>query len=97
MSQGLQIFNDAGELRLDTSDRFVRADSFYSGNLSSGQSATVTGIAGFDPNDPTWAIDVLPISLHLALTATSGQFTVTRASTDPFLLPVFWRVILFRV
>jgi hypothetical protein len=57
----------------------------------------VTGITGFDPNDETWAIDVLPISLHISLTASAGQFTITRSSADPFTLERFWKVILFRV
>ena len=97
MSYGLQIFNESGELRLDTGDRFVKAHSFYTGSFYAGGSATITGITGFDPNDDTWAIDVLPISLHITLTASAGQFTITRSSADPFTLQEFWRVILFRV
>jgi len=94
---GLQLYNPSGDLRLDTSDRQVRAHSFYMGSFYSGGSATVTGITGFDPNDETWAIDVLPISLYISFTASAGQFTITRSSADPFTLEAFWKVILFRV
>ena len=94
---GLQLYNPSGDLRLDTSDRQVKAHSFYMGSFYSGGSATVTGITGFDPNDETWAIDVLPISLHITFTASLGQFTITRESTDSFTLEQFWKVILFRV
>ena len=94
---GLQLYNPSGDLRLDTSDRQVRAHSFYMGSFYSGGSATVTGITGFDPNDETWAVDVLPLSYYITCTLSAGQFTITRSGADPFTLEKFWKVILFRV
>jgi hypothetical protein len=42
------------------------------------------------------SIDVLPISQYISLTATSGGFTISRSSADPFTLSQFWKVIVFR-
>jgi len=97
MAYGLKIYDASGNVRLDTTDRQVKVNSVHQGVFTaSGQSATVTGITGFDITDPTWSIDVLPISLYMTLTTTSGGFTISRSSDDPSTLSVFWKVIVFR-
>jgi len=98
MAYGLKIWDSTGtNIRLDTTDRQVKVNSVHQGVFTAaGQSATVTGITGFDITDETWSIDVLPISLHISLTTTSGGFTISRSSADLSTLSKFWKVIVFR-
>jgi len=98
MAYGLKIWDSTGtNIRLDTTDRQVKVNSVHQGVFTSGgQSSTVTGITGFDITDETWSIDVLPISLHLELTTTSGGFTISRNSSDPGTQSMYWKVIVFR-
>ena len=98
MAYGLKIWDSTGtNIRLDTTDRQVKVNSVHQGVFTSGgQSSTVTGITGFDITDETWSIDVMPISLHLELTTTSGGFTISRNSSDPGTQSMYWKVIVFR-
>tara|TARA_R110000787_G_scaffold75279_2_gene166792 strand:- start:1045 stop:1344 length:300 start_codon:yes stop_codon:yes gene_type:complete len=98
MAYGLKIWDSTGtNIRLDTTDRQVKVNSVHQGVFTAGgQSSTVTGITGFDITDETWSIDVMPISLHLELTTTSGGFTISRNSSDPGTQSMYWKVIVFR-
>jgi|TARA_R110000744_G_scaffold152542_1_gene266657 hypothetical protein len=97
MAYGLKIWNSSGDVRLDTTDRQVKVNSFYQGVLpAGGGSTTVTGITGFDLSDPTWSINVQPASMFISLTTSSGSFTITRSSDDYSITPLGWKLIVFR-
>ena len=54
MSQGLKVYNESGQVRLDTTMRLARYHSFFQGEVPDGGSQTHT-VPGF-VDDGTWAV-----------------------------------------
>lgn len=92
MSNGLQVFDDAGTLMFDTSDRLARYVTTYTVSVvfpATTGTVTVAGLA----DDGTWLVfpgaSSTGISLPIYLTIGSGSFTWTRyAATGSFTVPV---------
>jgi hypothetical protein len=89
-SNGLQTFDAAGSITLDTDYRCVRFAGFLSGNVTFGTPVTlnVTGLV----NDGTWGYNnVSAESWSIKTTLNSGSITVTaRASgTHPYTIQLF--------
>ena len=89
-SNGLQTFDAAGSITLDTDYRCVRFAGFLSGNVTFGTPVTlnVTGLA----NDGTWGYNnVSSESWSIKTTLNSGSITVAaRASgTHPYTIQLF--------
>lgn len=78
MAYGLQIFNAAGQIRLDTTDRTVRMYASYTGTLTSGNIITIS-VPGMT-DDGTWGLNAQQAgnSLNDLLDARiiSGGFTL---------------------
>ena len=74
MTYGLQIWNAAGDLRLDTNYRVARYVATYSGSVgTSGQTITVTGLA----TDGTWGYNnSVENAWEIETTLAAGEFTV---------------------
>jgi len=87
---GLQTFDTAGSITLDTDYRCVRFAGFLSGNVTSGTPVTlnVTGLV----NDGTWGYNnVSPESWSISTALSSGSITVTATSsgTHPYTIQIF--------
>ena len=89
-NHGLQTFDAASSVTLDTDYRCVRFAGFLSGNVTFGTPVTlnVTGLA----NDGTWGYNnVSPESWSVSTTLNSGSITVTATAsgTHPYTIQLF--------
>ena len=89
-SNGLQTFDAAGSITLDTDYRCVRFAGFLSGNVTFGTPVTiyVTGLV----NDGTWGYNnVSEESWSIKTTLNSGSITVTArvSGSYPYTIQLF--------
>lgn len=97
MAYGLKIFNAAGAVRLDTSDRVARYVAHYTGTIANGNSTTISVTGLLD--DGTWEMlceaDGFG-STKLVGTINSGSFTVSHISSSVLTATFTWYVTLFK-
>ena len=98
MAHGLEIYNEAGEARLVTSDRQLDHIAVFTGNILRNQTVTLTaGLTGFDITTGLWGIDVGPLHEHLDVTCTAGQIVLHRKDIFSVTTDMYYRVMVFKL
>jgi hypothetical protein len=100
MSQGLKIYNEAGDVRLDTTMRLARYHSFYTGYLAADTSTTVSvpGLA----DDGTWSIAFEPqggfSGSDVEVTVSPGSIYIYNGGNGSYYATsTHWNITIYRI
>ena len=93
MSYGIQVYDENGNVRLDTVDRQVRFAAFYTGTCP--VNTTISIPTPLLEDDGTWGLNERNYAnYYISCGLTSGNVTVTNTSTQS---PYDYKVEVFRI
>lgn len=93
MSYGIQVYDENGDVRLDTVDRQVRFAAFYTGTCPA--NTTVSIPTPLLEDDGTWGLNERNYAnYYIRCGLTSGNVTVTNTNTQS---PYDYKVEVFRI
>ena len=98
MAHGLEIYNEAGDARLVTSDRQLDHIAVFTGNILQDDTVTLTaGLTGFDITSGLWGLDVSPLHKLLDVTCSLGQVQLHRKDVFQLSTDMHYRVMVFKL